>query len=342
MKIALDAMGGDFAPAVTIEGAIETVNSCEDIDIILVGDEHAIIRELDSKRFFPNRVTIRHASQVVRMDETTPSAIRRKKDSSIRRGIELVKNQEADAFVSAGHSGVVMATALLVLGVSEVVERPAIATIMPTLKSPFVLIDAGANLHCKPENLLQFALMGSTYCRFMLGRDEPRVALVSTGEEDTKGNELTKETFKLLKETELNFIGNIDGKDIFTGDADVIVCDGFTGNVILKTSEGLADALIRMLKREVAALSTGRIGYLLLKPALRNFKKKTDYDEYGGAPLLGIRGTCIIGHGRSTAKAMRNAIRVAADFARKKVYEIISSAIEEDISHHERLSIGKK
>ena len=342
MRIALDAMGGDHAPAVTIEGAIESVNSFEDIDIILVGDETALTRELDSKRFPPNRITVKHASQVVRMDESPVSAIRRKKDSSIRRGIELVKSNEADGFVSAGHSGVVMATALLVLGVSVLVDRPAIAAIMPTLKSPFVLIDAGANLHCKPQNLLQFALMGSMYCRFILGREEPKVALISTGEEDTKGNELTKETFKLLKEADLNFIGNVDGKDIFTGEADVIVCDGFTGNVVLKTSEGLADALIRMLKREVGNLTTGRIGYLLLKPALRNFKKKTDYDEYGGAPLLGIQGTCIISHGRSTAKAIKNAIKVASDFAQKKVYEIISSAIEDDLSQHERLPVGKK
>ena len=342
MRIALDAMGGDYAPAVTIEGAIETVNSYENIDIILVGDESVLARELDSKRFPPNRITVRHASQVVKMDESPASAIRRKKDSSIRRGIELVKGNEADGFVSAGHSGVVMATALFVLGVSAVVDRPAIAAIMPTLKSPFVLLDAGANLHCKPQNLLQFALMGSTYCRFILGREEPKVALISTGEEDTKGNELTKETFKLLKEADLNFIGNVDGKDIFTGEADVIVCDGFTGNVVLKTSEGLAEAIIRMLKREVANLTTGRIGYLLLKPALRNFKKKTDYDEYGGAPLLGIQGTCIISHGRSTAKAIKNAIRVASDFAQKRVYEIISSAIEEDLSRHEGMPVGKK
>jgi glycerol-3-phosphate acyltransferase PlsX len=342
MKIALDAMGGDYAPAVTIEGAIEAVNRYEDIDIILVGEESALSRELDSKRFPPSRITIRHASQVVKMDESTASAIRRKKDSSIRRGIELVKNREADGFVSAGHSGVVMATALLVLGVSDVVDRPAIAAIMPTLKLPFVLIDAGANLYCKPENLLQFAVMGSMYCKCILGRENPKVALVSTGEEDTKGNELTKETFKLLKETDLNFLGNIDGKDIFTGEADVIVCDGFIGNVILKTSEGLADAIIRMLKREVAGMATGRIGYLLLKPALRNFKKKTDYDEYGGAPLLGIQGTCIISHGRSTAKAVRNAVRVASDFAEKKVSDIIASAIKDDLSRHERLSVGKK
>lgn len=342
MRIALDAMGGDYAPAVTIGGAIESVSDFEDIDIILVGDESSVRRELDGKRYPPHRISIKHASQIVRMDESTSSAIRKKKDSSIRRAIELVKSGEADAFVSAGHSGVVMATALLLLGTSNSVDRPAIAAIMPTLKTPFVLIDAGANLHCKPENLLQFALMGSTYCKLILERSEPKVALVSTGEEDTKGNELTRETFKLLKEADINFMGNIDGKDIFTGDADVIVCDGFTGNVVLKTSEGLADALIKMLKREVANLTTGRIGYLFMKPALKNFKKKTDYDEYGGAPLLGINGACIISHGRSTAKAIRNAIRVASDFAVKKVHEIISSAIKENLAHHERIKVAKK
>jgi glycerol-3-phosphate acyltransferase PlsX len=342
MRIALDAMGGDYAPAVNIEGAIETINDFEDIDIILVGIESSIQKELDSERYPPNRISIKHASQIVEMDESPSIAIRKKKDSSIRRGIELVKNGEADAFVSAGHSGVVMGMALLLIGTSDFVDRPAIATIMPSLKAPFVLIDAGANLHCKPENLLQFALMGSTYCRVILGRSEPRVALISTGEEDTKGNELTKEAFKLLKNADINFIGNIDGKDIFSGKADVIVCDGFTGNVVLKTSEGLADALIRMLKREVANLTTGRIGYLLMKPALRNFKKKTDYDEYGGAPLLGINGTCIISHGRSTAKAIKNAIRVASDFAENRVYEIIDSAIKKGISLHERNKVAKK
>jgi glycerol-3-phosphate acyltransferase PlsX len=342
MRIALDAMGGDYAPAVNIEGAIETIGDFEDIEVILVGDEAVLTRELEGKRNISQRISVKHASQSVGMDESATVAIRKKKDSSIRRGIELVKNGEADAFVSAVHSGVVMATALLILRSSDVVDRPAIATIMPTLKAPFVLIDAGANLYCKPHNLLEFALMGSTYCKVILGRAEPRVALISTGEEDTKGNELIKETFKLLKEADINFIGNIDGKDIFTGDADVIVCDGFTGNVVLKTSEGLADAIIKMLKREIANLTTGRIGYLLLKPALRNFKKKTDYDEYGGAPLLGINGTCIISHGRSTAKAIRNAIKVASDFAEKRVYEIISSAIENNLAHTERTKGAKK
>jgi glycerol-3-phosphate acyltransferase PlsX len=342
MIIALDAMGGDYAPSVNIEGAVEIVNDFEDTDIILVGDEPAISRELAGKKYSPKRISIKHASQSVRMDESTTMAIRKKRDSSIRRGIELVKHGEADAFVSAGHSGAVMATALLLLGTSDVVDRPAIAAIMPTLKAPFVLIDAGANLYCKPDNLLQFALMGSTYCKLILGRPDPKVALISTGEEDTKGNELIKETFKLLKEADINFIGNIDGKDIFTGDIDVIVCDGFIGNVILKTSEGLADAIIKMLKREIAGLATGRIGYLFMKPALRNFKKKTDYDEYGGAPLLGINGTCIISHGRSTSKAIRNAIRVASDFAEKKVYDSIAAAIKKDFVHHERVNVDKK
>ena len=328
MRVALDAMGGDYAPAVTIEGAIETVNDFEGIDVILVGDENSIKRELDSKRHLPNRISIKHASQVVGMDEAPAAAIRKKRDSSIGRAIELVKNGEADAMVSAGHSGVVMATALLFLRTSPGVDRPAIATIMPTLKAPFVLIDAGANLYCKPENLYQFGLMGSAYCSAIFGRTEPKVALLSIGEEEMKGNELTKESFKLLKKADINFIGNVDGKDIFTGIADVIVCDGFTGNVVLKISEGLADAIVKILKREIAEKSVGRIAYLLMKSALISFKKKTDYDEYGGAPLLGINGTCIISHGRSTAKAIKNALRVAADFSEKRVYEVIASKIE--------------
>jgi glycerol-3-phosphate acyltransferase PlsX len=331
MKIALDAMGGDYAPAVTIEGAIETVDDFEGIDIILVGDKTSIKRELDSKRYLPNRISIKHASQVVGMDESPAVAIRKKRDSSISKAIELVKNGEADAMVSAGHSGAVMATSLLFLRASPGVDRPAIATLMPTLKAPFVLIDAGANLHCKPENLFQFGLMGSAYCSAILGRTEPKVALLSIGEEDTKGNDLTKESFKLLKKAGINFIGNVDGKDIFTGIADVVVCDGFTGNVVLKTSEGLADAIVKILKREIAEQSGGRLGYLLMKSALISFKKRTDYDEYGGAPLLGINGTCIISHGRSTSKAIKNALRVAADFSEKRVHKVIASEIEKSM-----------
>jgi glycerol-3-phosphate acyltransferase PlsX len=342
MRIALDAMGGDYAPAVTVEGAIETLSYYDDIDIILVGDELSVRAELQSKKYSPDRISIKHASQAVGMDESPSVAIRKKKDSSIRKAIELVKQGEADAMISAGNSGVVMGTALLLLKPSPHVDRPAIAAIMPTYKAPFVLIDAGANLYCKPENLLQFALMGNTYCEVIFGRVKPKVGLISTGEEDSKGNELIRDTFKLLKNADLNFIGNIDGKDIFSGKADVVVCDGFTGNVILKTSEGLADAIIKMLKREVAHLTAGRVAYLLMKPALKSFKKKTDYDEYGGAPLLGINGTCIISHGRSTAKAIRNAMRVAADLAEKEVHETVASAIKKHISLLERIDIAKK
>lgn len=342
MIIALDAMGGDYAPAVTIEGAVEIVKERSDIDVILIGDESTIKKELENKTYPVDRISLKHASQVVNMDESPVIAVRKKKDSSIRRGIELIKKGEADGFVSAGHSGAVMATALLILGTSKYVDRPAIAATMPTLKNPFLLIDAGANTYCKPENLLQFALMGNIYCKLIFNRQQPRIALISTGEEDTKGNELTKEAFKLLRESNLNFVGNVDGKDIFTGEYDVIVCDGFTGNIILKTSEGLADALIKMLKREVAKLTAGRIGYLLIKPALKNFKKKTDYDEYGGAPLLGINGTCIISHGRSTSKAIRNAIKVAAEFAEKKLSDKITSEIENDMIYHEGIKSAKK
>ncbi|NJD56982.1 MAG: phosphate acyltransferase PlsX [Nitrospirae bacterium] len=332
MKVVLDAMGGDHAPQVNIEGAVETVQESDDIEIILVGDETAIRKELKGKKHRTDRISIVHASQVVEMHESPTVAIRKKRDSSIRVGVNLVKAGKADAFVSAGHSGVVMGTSLLLLGMSKGVDRPAIATLMPTLKDTFILLDVGANVDCKPENLQQFALMGNIYCKLVLGREKPKVGLLSIGEEDVKGNELTKEAFKLIRQSSINFIGNIEGKDIFTGTADVVVCDGFTGNIALKISEGLAEVILKMLKREISNVTAGRIGYLMLKPAIRNFKKRTDYDEYGGAPLLGINGTSIISHGRSSAKAIRNALRVADNFARKRVYEAISEAIQSDLT----------
>jgi phosphate acyltransferase len=331
MRVVLDAMGGDHAPLVNVEGAVETVNGCEDIDVILVGDENLIRNELRNKKYPSNRISVVHASQVVEMHESPIVAIRKKKDSSIRVGIGLVKEGKADGFVSAGHSGVVMGTSLLMLGTAKVVDRPAIATLMPTLKDTFVMLDVGATVDCNPRNLLQFALMGSTYCRLVLGRPDPTVALLSIGEEDTKGNEVTKEAFKLIKKSNLNFMGNIEGKDIFSGMADVVVCDGFIGNIALKISEGLAETILKMLKREISSVSTGRIGYLMMKPAIRNFKRRTDYDEYGGAPLLGINGTSIISHGRSSSKAIKNALRVAADYSAKRVHEAISVDIENDL-----------
>jgi glycerol-3-phosphate acyltransferase PlsX len=328
MRVALDAMGGDFAPSATVKGALDAVSENEDIEVILVGDESAIKAELRGKSHPHSKIRILHASEVISMDESPSFALRRKKDSSIRKAVMLVKSGEADAVVSAGHSGGAMALAFFLLGPAKGVDRPAIAAVMPSYRKPFVLIDAGANVDCNPGNLLQFALMGSSYARHILDRTDPKVALLSIGEEATKGNELTKEAFKLLGKAEgINFTGNMEGKDIFMGNADVVVCDGFTGNVFLKTSEGLAEVVMKMLKREIKNILTGRFGYLLIKPALMEFKRKTDYDEYGGAPLLGINGTCIISHGRSTPKAVKNAIKVASEFSRKRVFEIISKGL---------------
>jgi len=327
MKIALDAMGGDFAPELVIAGAIDAVTEYE-IEVILVGDKQRISQSLQNKRYPPDKISIVHASEVVEMHESPSVALRRKKDSSIRRAIELVKSRAADAAVSAGNSGVVMATSLFVLGKLPNVDRPAIAAIMPALTGFFVLLDAGATVDCKPDNLLQFAQMGNAYFKAVFNVSTPRVALLSIGEEDTKGNELTRETFKYLKNADLHFIGNIEGKDIFTGSADVIVCDGFIGNIVLKVSEGLAETILKMLKMEIANITTGRIGYLMIRPAIRSFKKRTDYSEYGGAPLLGINGTCIISHGRSSARAIKNAIRVASEMAGEKVPEIITEVLK--------------
>ncbi len=336
MIVALDAMGGDQAPTVNIEGAVETINEYKDIDVILVGNETLINKELKNTRYNSHRLSIQHASQVVEMHESPSHSIRKKKDSSIHAGIRLVKSGKADAFVSAGHSGVVMAISLLLLGKSKGVDRPAIATLMPTLKDVFIMLDVGATVDCKPENLLQFALMGNTYCKLILGKRKPKVALLSIGEEDSKGNEVTKEAFKLIQNSGIKFIRNIEGREIFSGKADVVVCDGFTGNIALKISEGLAETILKMLQKEISSVSAGKIGYLLMKPAIRNFKRRTDYDEYGGAPLLGINGTSIISHGRSSSKAIKNAIKVAADIAEKKVYKAISIAIERDLQDRKK------
>ncbi len=341
MRVALDAMGGDHAPAVTVEGAVAAVNEFQELSVVLVGNETEITNELKGKKYPPSSLSIKHATQVVEMDEAAISALRRKKDSSIKVSVELVKSGEADAMVSAGNSGVVMATALFFLGKLDGVERPAIAAIMPTLKGLFVLIDAGANVDCKSSNLLQFAIMGEAYARSILNIDVPKIGLLGIGEEDAKGNELTKETFRLLKDSGINFIGNVEGKNIFMGDADVVVCDGFVGNIALKISEGLAEAIERMLEMEISEKTKGRFGYFFFKDALRNFKRKTDYSEYGGAPLLGISKPCIISHGRSTSKAIKNAIKIAGEFYKKRVLDIISAEFNAKVLKGERLADKK-
>ncbi|MDO8281179.1 MAG: phosphate acyltransferase PlsX [Thermodesulfovibrionia bacterium] len=339
MRISLDAMGGDHAPATTVQGAVEAVRECKDLTVILVGDEVELGREIAKRKFSSERIIIKHASQVVGMGEPPMTAVRRKKDSSISVALELVKTGEADAMVSAGNSGVVMATALFKLGKIPGVDRPAIATIMPALKGNFfLLIDAGANVDCDPMNLYQFAIMGEAYMRKVFHIENPKVGLLGIGEEDAKGNELTKEAFKLLKNSNFNFIGNVEGKEIYKGEAHVVVCDGFVGNIALKISEGLAEAISKMLQHEISISLSGRIGYLFMKGVFAKFRKKTHYAEYGGAPLLGLNKPCIISHGRSSAKAIKNAIIVAAEYYNTGVSDLISQEFSSSISREEKLA----
>ncbi len=332
MKIALDAMGGDYAPSANVEGAIEALNENKELSIILVGNEAAINFELEKRDCSNLSISVKHASQIIEMDDSPLTALRRKTDSSVRVAVDLVKSGEADAIVSAGNSGIVMATSLYILGKLPGVERPAIATVMPGLKHHFVLLDAGANVDCKPVHLYQFAIMGEAYARYILNVENPKTAMLSIGEEDAKGNELTKEAFKLIKDSHVNFTGNIEGQDIFSGEADVVVCDGFVGNITLKVSEGLAETLAKMLKREFLEKSEGKVDSGVLKESFANFRKRTDYSEYGGAPLLGISKPCIICHGRSTSKAIKNALNVAGVFHAKGILKIISDELQEGLS----------
>ena len=313
MPVALDAMGGDFGPEVLVDGAIQAAKEYG-VETILVGDEAILQRLLKEKGQDNLPLEIVHASQVVSMDEAPSEALRRKKDSTIQVAFGLIKAGKASACVSAGNSGATMASALFTLGRIKGV-RPAIATVMPTLKSQVVLIDVGANVDCKPIHLYQFAIMGHVFSREHLKKKDPKVGLLSIGEEDTKGNVQVKKAYDMLQESGLNFVGNVEGRDIFKGEVDVVVCDGFVGNICLKLSEGLAESILMMLKQEIESSLVASMGYALAKKAFKRFKKKVDYAEYGGAPLLGVKGIAIICHGRSRARAIKNAIRVADELA---------------------------
>ena len=314
MRIAVDAMGGDYAPREIVKGAAKAARELPSVSkIFLVGDREAIRRELADCGSVPDKIEIRHASEVVAMDESPALAVRRKKDSSIGRGVEMVKNGEADAVVSAGNTGAVVVAATLKLRTLEGIERPAIATVMPTRKRPFVLIDAGANLDCSAELLCQFAVMGSVYSSLILGEKDPAVGLLSIGGEDIKGNEITRETFKLLTNSGLTFKGNVEGHDLFEGETDVVVCDGFVGNIVLKTSESVARAISHWMKAELRRNLLRLLGSALLLGALSTMKRRMDPEMYGGAPLLGVKGVCIITHGTSSSRAIFHAIRIAGD-----------------------------
>ncbi|MEK7220356.1 MAG: phosphate acyltransferase PlsX [candidate division NC10 bacterium] len=327
IRVALDAMGGDRGPEVNIEGAVTAARQ-HGATVILVGVEDELQRHLRQHDTRGLPLTVRHAPEVVEMGESPMAALRRKKHSSIRIGLELVKRGEADAFVSAGNTGAVMATALVVLGPLPGVERPAIAVVVPTLTGRAVLLDVGANVDCKARHLVQFAIMGNVYARDFLGLARPRVGLLSIGEEESKGNELTREAFKELEdEVSLNFIGNVEGRDVFNGTSDVIVCDGFTGNVALKISESVLETMFHLLREEIGKDLRGRAGSLLLLPAFKRFKRRVDPSEYGGAPLLGVNGVCVISHGRSTGKAIKNAVRVASECVINKVIPHIREGV---------------
>lgn len=327
MRLALDAMGSDNAPHVEVEGAIAAAREL-DADIILVGQPEKIQQEL-SRYKTPNlRLQIVAAGEVIQMHDPPALACRQKPDSSVMVGMKLVKEGKADGFVSAGNSGAIMAAGLMNLKRLPGVSRPAIATLLPTLKGVCVLVDAGANVDCKPKHLLQFAIMGDIYARFILDEVNPAIGLLSIGEEDNKGNELTASTFHLLRQTSLNFAGNIEGRDIIKGKADVVVCDGFVGNVVLKFAEGLGESLLYLIREEIEKHFWRKVGALLVKPAFKEIKKRMDYAEYGGAPLLGLNGVCIIAHGASSPKAIKNALRVSYDFLKNKANEHLKEEIE--------------
>ena len=338
IRIALDAMGGDNAPGEIVRGGVEAAVGLEDVKVFLVGVKDQIDAELAK---YPKEVAaatkkgtleVIHAPDVAEMDESPVTAVRKKKDCSINVAMRLVKEGRADAFVSAGNSGAVATSAILNLGRIKGVQRPAIATILPTRipRRPLLLLDAGANMDCHADWLVQFAIMGSVYSQGVLKRTKPLVGLLSIGTEDCKGNEMTKETFRLLKEVkDIDFRGNVEGHDVFQGQTDVVVCDGFVGNVVLKTSESLAHAVSYFLKRECFRGIFRVLGALLLKGAFKSLKNQLDPDIYGGAPLLGVPGAVIITHGSSTHKAIYYAVKAGVNAARNDVSGLISSRIEE-------------
>jgi glycerol-3-phosphate acyltransferase PlsX len=328
ITVALDAMGGDHAPRAEVEGAVLAAREYADVRVILVGIEEKVRTELNRLRHRDLPIEIVPATDVVTMTESPSHAFRRKKDSSLHVAARLVRDGKADALVSAGNTGAVMTVARFVLGTLPSVDRPALAWAFPNIKDRVsVMLDVGANVDSKPLHIEQFAVMGEIYYRALWGVKRPRIALLSIGEEDVKGNDLTREAAGLLKQSSLNFVGNIEGRDVFRGNVDVIICDGFIGNIALKLSEGLVEHIGGMLKKAIKSSIASQIGYALSKKAFDAFRKRTDYSEYGGAPLLGVRGITIIGHGRSNPNAVKNAVRVAAELCRSGMNEKIEQEL---------------
>src|SRR3954470_9815273 len=338
LRIAIDAMGGDAGPSVIVDGALVAARHLQ-VGLLLVGDAAAIESELArhpvASLFRRLDIAVVDAPERVEMDEGAVHALRRKPRASIRIAADAVRAGHADALFSAGHTGASVMAAHAAFGVLPGVDRPALATIIPTRRNPAVLLDAGATVGCRPPHLVQFAVMGSAYARVALGLDAPRVGLLSIGEEESKGNDLTREAHQLLKDAPINFIGNIEGRHVYAGDADVIVCDGFTGNVTLKVSEGLVETVEALLHDELAATFGGRVGYVLSRQAFRRFRRRVDYSEYGGAPLVGLNGLCIVGHGRSSAKAVANAVTMSV----RAVNEDLLGRVSRDVARLSAVSV---
>lgn len=328
MRVAVDAMGGDTAPREIVKGSVLAARQFPDSEILLVGDEKAILHELDSCGTVPKNISVHHAPQVVGMDDPATYSIRQKMNSSITRSVELVAKGEAAAVVSAGHTGAAVAASTLHLRTLKGVRRPGIAAPLPTRYGTCLVIDVGANISCKPLHLFQYGVMATIFSKYIFGTENPKVGLLNIGEEDAKGNDLAKETFALLSNSQLNFVGNVEGREIFDGKADVVVCDGFVGNVLLKFAEGLAMSLLSTIKVEAMKSFRAKVGLFLCKPAFVPLRAKMDFTEYGGVPLLGVNGVCIICHGRSDSRAIQNAIRVALQLSKNKVNEHIVSELE--------------
>jgi phosphate acyltransferase len=326
VRIAVDAMGGDNAPQVNVDGAIAAAREFG-ISTLLVGRTAELTPMLMDSGYRGGDIHILDAPEVVTMDEHPVAALRKKRNSSIRVAANCVRDGRAEGLVSAGNTGAAMVAAKMVIGTIEGVDRPALATVLPNLTGHCLLLDVGANPEAKTQHFKEFAVMGSIYGQLVFGKPSPTIGLMSIGEEDTKGSDRTKEAFKSLKETGLNFIGNVEGRDVFNGRVDVIVTDGFTGNVILKVSESLSEMVEQLLREEIKRTLKASVGFLLSRSAFRRFKTRLDYSEYGGAPLLGVKGCVIICHGRSSAKAVKNAIRLAAEFSRQNLAQKIQSSI---------------
>ncbi|OGP72645.1 MAG: phosphate acyltransferase [Deltaproteobacteria bacterium RBG_16_49_23] len=338
MKIAVDAMGGDFAPQNIVEGAFKAARE-HGVKVVLVGDEDQVSRELSKYPTSKLPIYIHHTPHVVAMHDSPSTVLRRMKESSIKVAIDLEKQDQVNGVVSAGNSGAAMALAMFIFKKLEGVDRPAIATIHPAIKGSTVLVDSGGNVDCKPSHLVQFALMGDAYAKYILGEKEPRIGLLSNGEEEGKGNELTREVHEILSEMDINYIGYVEGRGLNSGEADVIVCDGFVGNVALKISEGLWETVHGILKWEAKDNLRAKVAYFFMRRAIRRLEKRFDYSEHGGAPLLGVNGNCVICHGASNAKAIMNAIVLAASLAKNNLNEHLIQELKEK---QDLLRLGQK